>query len=253
MAHLTRSAKSGSDWTINDLEAYNINTFFGGPLLAYHGPADFLQHQCGTPGRGLDAASSPLLKRLDLAAPVTEGEESAVVGFTAELLRFLGYERQDTMVRTRKNLRLLICDEFVYAQTDVCLLNIETLSALLLLIAQAIAAFQENNKRRARLFLNSLPVQIIPGITMVGTFPTFYKIAVTSELDHSIRHGQYPATETVVYCHTPRVPSRHRSEGMHSLPNRELLVRCYEAFKSIVLRDEVIARSVVLSTNTKGV
>ncbi|KAK0472548.1 hypothetical protein IW261DRAFT_1665447 [Armillaria novae-zelandiae] len=72
---------------------------------------------------------------------------------------------------------------------------------------------------------------------MVGTFPTFYKITVTSELDQCIRHGQYPATQTVVYRHTPRVP-RGRSEGMRPLPSRELLVRCYEAFKHIVLPNE---------------
>ncbi|KAK0200435.1 hypothetical protein DFS33DRAFT_1277871 [Desarmillaria ectypa] len=242
MAHVIRSAKSGSYWTTNELEAYNIvikeqneNTSFGGPLPAYHGPADFLQHEY-VAGR-LDTTSSSLLKRLDLAVDVMEGEESAVDDFVAELLRVLGYERQDTV--------------YVYAKTDICLLDAESLVLLLVqedkthinpmdpepeLIAEAIAAFQENNKQRARLFLDPLPVQILPGITVVGTCPTFYKITVTSELDHCIRHGQYPVTQTAVYRHTPRVP-RRRSEGMRPLPSREL-IRCYEAFKRIVLPDE---------------
>ncbi|KAK0218822.1 hypothetical protein IW262DRAFT_1317667 [Armillaria fumosa] len=257
MANIIRSAKPGSRWTTNELEAYNIvikeqneNTFFEKPLPAYHGPADFLQHEHATVR--LDAASNSLLKRLDLAADVVEGEESAVNDFVAELLRILGYERQDTVVRTRKNIRFLMCGEYVHATTDACLLDAESLVLLLVqedkshinpmdpesqLIAEAIAAFQENNKRRTRLFLEPLPVQIIPGITMIGTFPTFYKIAVTSELDQCIRQGQYPATQTVVYRHTPRVP-RRRNEGMRPLPSRELLIRCYEAFKHIVLQDE---------------
>ncbi|KAK0187508.1 hypothetical protein F5146DRAFT_1059018 [Armillaria mellea] len=145
-----------------------------------------------------------------------------------------------------------MCGQDVYAKTDVCLLDIESLVLLLVqedkshiqpmdpepqLIAEAIAAFQENNKQRAWLFLDPLPVQVLPGITMVGTFPAFYKIAVTSELDRCIRHGQYPATQTIVYRHTPRVP-RRRSDGMRPLLNRGLLVRCYEAFKRIVLLDE---------------
>ncbi|KAK0187513.1 hypothetical protein F5146DRAFT_1140929 [Armillaria mellea] len=235
MAQITRSAKSGTDWTTNELEAYNIvvqeqneNVFFGGPLSAYHGPADFIHHEYRT--GILDSESALLLKRLNLAVDITEGEESAV-----------------------DDLLLSYCVSWdVYAKTDVCLLDIESFVLLLVqedkshikpmdpeaqLIAEAIAAFQENNKPRARLFLDPLPVQILPGITMVGTFPAFYKIAVTSELDRCIRHGQYPATQTIVYRHTPRVP-RRRSGGMRPLPNRELLVRCYEAFKCIVLPDE---------------
>jgi len=75
-------------------------------------------------------------------------------------------------------------------------------------------------------------MQVIPGITMVGIFPTFYNVKVTAE-DHSVRFGQYPKTQTVVYCHTPRVPKR-RSDGMRPLDNRKLVLRCYEAFKKFV-------------------
>ena len=49
------------------------------------------------------------------------------------------------------------------------------------------------------LFLEPLEMQMIPGITMVGTFPRFYKIKVTTDLDRCVRFGQYPEIQTVVY------------------------------------------------------
>jgi len=171
-------------------------------------------------------------------------------GFAAELLRVMGYEREDTVVRTRKNIRPLnLCSQIVIAKTDVCLMDAASEIFLLVqedkthinpsdpeaqLIAEAIGAFQENNSIRVNeLFLDPLEMQVIPGITMVGTFPRFYKITVTSDFDLCVRFGQYPTTHTVVYRHTPRVPSR-RSDGMRPLDNRKLVLRCYEGFKKIV-------------------
>jgi len=255
MANLLRFAKSGSSWGTNELEAYNISiveqgqeTFFGGPLPAYTGPAGFLQHEDRV--QGLDASSLALIKRLDLAMKVMDGEESAVDDFAAELLRAMGYETEETVIRTRKSIRLIMCGEQVYAKTDVCVLDADSEILLLVqedkthinpqdpepqLIAEAIATFQSNNAKRVNdLFLNPLQSMVLPGITLTGTFPRFYKIRVTADLDHCVRHGLYPAAQTVVYRHTPRVP-RRRSDGMRPLDNRGVILRCYEAFRQIVL------------------
>ena len=260
MAQLIRLAKSASDWSLNDLEAYNIvvkeqkaEDFFGGPLPDYTGPVGFVQVE-SLPAYDVDAASKALIKRLDLAMTLYEGEESAVDDFAAELLRALGYETDDTVVRTRKTLRLFLCGEKVYAKTDVCVLDTGTGVLLVVqedkshlnptadpepqLIAEAIAAFQENNVKRERAALEPLSEALIPGITMMGTFPRFYKIKVTDELNYAIRHGQYPETMTRVYRHTPRVP-RRSLDGMKPLDNRKHVVRCYEAFKQVVFREYV--------------
>lgn len=94
---------------------------------------------------------------------VFEGEESAVNDFAAELLRAIGYETENTVVRTRKNIRLFMCGESKYAKTDVCLMDVSSEILLLVqedkthispsdpesqLIAEAIAAFQVNNSKR---------------------------------------------------------------------------------------------------------
>jgi len=169
--------------------------------------------------------------------------------FAAELLRVLGYETAQTVVRTRKNIRLSMCGEQVYAKTDVCILDVD--SEILLLVqedkthinpadpepqqvAEAIAAFQANNANRVNnLLVDPLDSQVFPGITMVGTFPRFYKIRVTTELDQCVRTGTYPTTATIIDHHTP-LP-RRQSDGVRPLDNRIQVLRCYEGFKQFVL------------------
>ena len=271
MANIIRLAKSGGDWTYNELEAYNISVqeqaqpaFFGGPLPEYTGPAGFFQQE--DRDQTLDASSLALIKRLDLATKLKEGEESAVDDFAAELLRAMGYERHDTVVRTRKSLRLSMCGALVFAKTDVCLLQVDADILLIVqedkthisptdpeaqLIAEAIAAFQENNTKRVNeLFLEPLERQVIPGITMIGTFPRFYKITVTAELNRCVIFGQYPTTPTVVYRHTPRVPKR-ASDGMRPLDNRKLVLQCYEGFKKIVFPSDGMLSSPQIDARCK--
>jgi hypothetical protein len=167
MANLVRLPKLGSDWTSNELVAYHIAIqeqdqvqFFGGPLPEYASPVGFIEHE----GRvqGLDAPSLALIKRLDLALKILEGEESAVDDFAAELLRVMGYERDETLVRTRKSIWLCMCGEIVFAKTDVCLMDVSSQILLLVqedkmhinpsdpeaqLMAEAIAAFRRTMRR----------------------------------------------------------------------------------------------------------
>jgi hypothetical protein len=258
MVNLVRSAKSGSDWTRFDLAAYNISIveqdqdiFFGGSLPPYTGPVGFVQHEARV--HGLDLPSLALIKRLRLAMRLIEGEESCVDDFTAGILRALGYETEETVVLSQKNIRLYMCGKTVYTKTDVCILD-DSFEILLLaqedkshicesdpeaqLVAEAVAAFQANNEIRVNeRFVQPLQRYVFPGITMVGTFPRFYKIAVTADLDQAIRYGDYPPTETIVYRHTPRVPGG-RNEGMKPLMNRQLIMQCYEAFKGFVFPKE---------------
>ena len=76
----------------------------------------------------------------------------------------------------------------------------------------------------------------MPGIVMAGTSPTFFKIPVTQTLATHIRHGTYPPEETrVTYCYPPVPrPASRRGEGMKPLDNRHEILKCYEAFKTIV-------------------
>ena len=76
----------------------------------------------------------------------------------------------------------------------------------------------------------------MPGIIMVGTSPTFFKIPITQNLVAHIRDGTYPPEEThVTFCYPPVPrPDCLRSEGMKPLDNRGGILSCYEAFRVIV-------------------
>ncbi len=105
-------------------------------------------------------------------------------------------------------------------------------------IAEAIAAFQENNIERARKSLEPLKEALIFGITMSHSSPKFYKIKVTEELDYALRHGLYPPTTTFVYRHTPRLPLCGLGYGMRTLENRKVMLQCFEAFKRFVFQTQ---------------
>ncbi|KAF8188714.1 hypothetical protein BJ912DRAFT_968297 [Pholiota molesta] len=260
MADLVRNARSGSTWTEHELIAYNISiadqdqqTFFGGPLPKYTGPPGFTQYEELTDN--LDQPSLSLIMRL-LSTHREEDDDSAAiqVDFTHEVLRAVGYERRDACVRRRKALLLDISGEEVHTQADVCVLGAgnHKLDNILLvvqvdrthsdpaadpeaqLVASAIAAFQMNNANRCyRLFLPALESLVVPGVTVSGSFPRFYKIHVTSALDLCVMGGLYPPVQTTVHRHTPCVPGRS-SEGMKPLSNRVHILECYEAFKNVV-------------------
>jgi len=255
MAKVSRSAKFGAEWTSNELLAYNVavvekneQQFFGAPLPAYTGPAGFIQYEDRV--QGIDKESLALLKRLDLATKRAEEEESAGEDFVSEVLRALGYETEQTVIRRRKSIRFNMCGKTVYAKANVCIQDINSNILLLLvqdsdpahseaqLVAGAIGAFQTNNaNRNTNLFLPSLTSYVFPGITLTGTLPRFYKIKVTLDLDLAIQSAQYPEVKTVIERHTPRIPGSP-NDGMKPLDNRIKILQCFEAFKPFVNEEE---------------
>ncbi len=76
----------------------------------------------------------------------------------------------------------------------------------------------------------------MPGITLIGTTPIFYKIPVSVELVRHVARGTYPSQSTIVSGHVPAVPRpfRRYSEPMKPVDTREAILRCYEAFKAVV-------------------
>jgi hypothetical protein len=260
MANLIRRPIPGKNWTAHELSAYNISivqqdeqSFFGSPLPAFNGPLGFVQYENPVPG--LDKPSLALIKRLKLAERIVKGETSAVDGFTAEILRALGFETGDALVCTRKSILLDICGRYdVETKADVCIVrvNIDDENILLVgqedkshiyrldpeppLVATMIAAFQENNRDTFYRWARSpiLESQILSGITMKGVFPQFYKAKLTTDLDNCVQNGRYPAKETVIHRYTPQIQSGHKHAGMSLLDNRIHILRCYQAFKNVV-------------------
>ncbi|KIJ42733.1 hypothetical protein M422DRAFT_170821 [Sphaerobolus stellatus SS14] len=259
MANIIRTAKSGSDWTVNELDAYNITivsqdlaTFFGSdvlPLPAHH--PDLVDKV--TADEMEDEDSYQVARYMDLAMNPIPGEESAVDDFVMQLLRTIrGYAGRAVGrdLRSRKDIPFLICGEWRHAKIDVCVMDRNEILLLVQedkrhmelgdphsqLIAEAIAAVQSNNRVRDHLGLDILDFKEMAGIVMIGTSPTFFKVPVTRDLMQAVQRGQYPSTPTVVAMHRPILPRplRRLSEGMRHLDNRRAIIACFEAFKQFV-------------------
>ncbi|KAI0299842.1 hypothetical protein BC826DRAFT_966837 [Russula brevipes] len=210
MANLIRSAKFGNDWTRNDLASYNITvnqmaptTFFGlqelpppsvdQELLAVADANDMQQ-----------ALHAELINLLDLTM-IPGSEESSAVDFSAKLFRVLGYDYWNRVARTRMSIDLFICGEKRHTKADNTILLLvqedkrvfpgDPLDAQAQLVAGAVAAFNTNNASREAAGLPPLAEKVMPGIVMVGTSPSFFKIPVTQTLASHIAHGTYPPEE----------------------------------------------------------
>jgi hypothetical protein len=146
---------------------------------------------------------------------------------------------------TGYNIPFLISGVVSNAETDVCVLGKNDGSLLFLqenktlcsrkdpepqVIAEAIAAFQENNRLRFRMGSSAINNMIIPCVSMVGTHPTFYLVTVTEELSKCVKEAIYPPETTTVFRHIPDI----YIEGMRPIHDRRKIIKCYTAFKRFV-------------------
>jgi hypothetical protein len=255
MTSLERSPKSGNDWSVEDLRAYNITietqdfgSFFGQPWPSLQ-PSELLTKKKAEEVTSVE--NYRVISLMDLAMNRVPNEESKVAQFTEKLLTALEYESLTKSVVLQQQIPLFICGQSRHATTDVCIMD--TSEILLVcqedkrhmdggdpypqLIVEAVAAFQFNNYKRTRILNEpALTSKVIAGITMLGTSPTFFKIPVTQELASAVELGEYPATPTVVTMHVPDIPrpSCRVAEGMEPLDNRQVIFACFEAFKQFV-------------------
>ncbi|KAF8589536.1 hypothetical protein K439DRAFT_1612752 [Ramaria rubella] len=147
-------------------------------------------------------------------------EESAFDDFTVELLRLLNYNSKGQIFRTRKDLPLLMCGESMKAKPNLCIIDTDQWGIILLieedkhlsnveahaqLVAEAIACFAYNNEHRQCTQLPELSRMVIPGVTLVGTSPNFFKIPVTRDLEYTVCHGVAPKEKTIIPTHRPEV------------------------------------------------
>ncbi|KAG2130536.1 hypothetical protein BD769DRAFT_635695 [Suillus cothurnatus] len=214
-----RTAKSASNWEQDDLELYHITIE---PL----NPAQFFPSVPNTLG-GLDPALAfasfgatyvsdktyRVLRFLE-AATDAKAHETSTDEFAHVILTAIGFDDEHELdVRVRYPNSLWVCGEKRSAEVHVCLRDWSAGIVYIIqenkttknshdpepqLIAEAIAAFQNNNNIRQGMGLDSLDKITLPCITMVGTRVTFYLVPVTDELNNAVVYGTYPESETKV-------------------------------------------------------
>ncbi|KAH8993687.1 hypothetical protein EDB92DRAFT_1852753 [Lactarius akahatsu] len=263
MATLIRSTTPGSSWTRDELRAYNITvasqdiaTFFGNPTLPQPSIRQVTLEDETYPPEGVaNKDDRKFFVYLEDATKPPPGEESSVDTFATHLLSLLGYDElvSHCYVAGRRDIPFFMCGGNTHAKTDACVVNLHTEIFLLVqedkrfqsevnpepqLIAEAIASFQFNNGLLRKKGKKPIEKKTVPGITMIGTTPTFYKIEVTQDLVDAIETAQYPESPTIVHKLVPPVEdfdgSHLRKDGMKTLSNRAVILRCFEAFKQFV-------------------
>jgi len=239
MAYLFRIAKSGSDWTTNELLAYNIrvssqtpHSFYGIPLPPVASlndlDPDLVSGTLST--QVLKDETYRLLQYLDLASTANAGQESAINDFAREILRVLGGD-PDRSAQTDVTLIHGSSTILLVVQEDKTTVSARDPEAQV--IAEAIATFQYNNRTRARLGQHELDTMTIPCITMIGTRPIFYLVPVTQGLSQAVATAQYPTNPTVVKKCVVASNSCRLSEGMETVDFRQVALQHYTAFRTL--------------------
>ncbi|KAF0433740.1 hypothetical protein F8M41_004993 [Gigaspora margarita] len=140
--------------------------------------------------------------------------ESAVDDLAKSTLELFNYDRGDLRIQSREELKLEMCGSRTYAKPDMCIETSRLVIKLLVqedksykvsnqdndaesqVFAEAIASFQGNSK--VEIFKPPLEAQLIPCITLLGTYPTFYLFKVTKMLSECVKMGNRPEEKTIV-------------------------------------------------------
>ncbi|KAG6373103.1 hypothetical protein JVT61DRAFT_6705 [Boletus reticuloceps] len=268
MSRTSQAAKSASAWGPSELNKFRINvisedstTLFGGPLPD---PLSVRPEILTTPSyRDVPPGDRHLLLFLRSmeAASSTGKHERDVNNFTPQLLYEHGYldkSRDEIMVRGKPDIEFDMCGESKHAIVDFVIEDLYTGIVLLVqenkraggpgggtrgtpeaqLIAEAIAAFSQNNRIRRMCGDDPLDRQTIPGIQLTGTYPTFYKVTVTEALVRAIREGTDPDEETIVYAHCPDLAAHTTrnlvDQGMMVSESRRIISSSFVAFKQFL-------------------
>lgn len=281
MANLIRSARSGSKWTQHDLTAYRINVvpttlqnFFGIPafpaLPVTYSQAILLNLNHPPPGPiPLSEQEEDFFMHMSNVED-PRSTESSVDAFFLWLYSSGGpvqYSGNGRGASQKRELRFWMSGEKVFAKNDIYLWRQLGYRRYVLvqenkelgsqadpepqLIAEAIAAFSENNEALVRSGANPLPFCDIPGITVVGTAPTFYLIRVTTNLIKALERARLPAQATIVKKYTPPVPNpqAYLTDGMRPLANRYLIFQCLEALRALINSLALLASCATTSHN----
>ncbi|KFH61749.1 hypothetical protein MVEG_12409 [Podila verticillata NRRL 6337] len=258
--------RAGGDWDTSVLEYFRVEfvdvdsfeDFFGIPPPILEEPVlTFCNMQINpmdidaSVALTTDMQLKRTLRSLHRAVRDETHPESAVDDFGADVLKLCMYDEVKS-IGTNPLLKLKMCGEFVFAKPDVYVYtssgdiifliqedkrymtsgdyDLENTEAQM--VAEAIAAFQQNNRKRA-LTRDVRDSQLLPCITMLGSYPIFYLFEVTTTLANHVRDGT--TANDVTSIRRYRVPPLlHVGDTMYNNIKRREIMEAYMAFKRFV-------------------
>jgi len=127
MAHFIRSAKSGSDWTENELFAFNIviqdvdvATFFGFPHFPPTTVSPVILNNALQPDLPISKDDRLFFQYLERA---NIGEEATVNDFAGHILRMLNFDDEGRLIATKRELSFTMCGTRVWAEADITVMD----------------------------------------------------------------------------------------------------------------------------------
>jgi hypothetical protein len=126
MANITRSARSGSGWSVNELLAFNIRidietvdaaTFFGNANLPLPSVSPVILNHVRMSAGPLTKTDWQFFQYLRHAST---GEEARVDDFAPFILRLLGYDDSERLIIQRPELPFIMSGERVSTKPDIC-------------------------------------------------------------------------------------------------------------------------------------
>ena len=135
MANTIRSAKSGSDWTTNELVGFNITvvddnvaTFFGNPNLPASTVDPIIFNNVGLPPGPVAKSTRLFFRYLQDAIerfPPGQPTEAVVDTFALNLLGLLDYDEPNRALYQRMEIGFgfIMCSQRVDAKPDICIMD----------------------------------------------------------------------------------------------------------------------------------
>jgi len=244
----------------DSLKYENEHEFFGSkPTPPLTLSSDFLACLHAEDAVYGDKGAYELLQYLDATTIRTFGEESPVNDFVVTLLRALNFAPKGTMIRTRKDFRFLSHTDTQHVKADVCILegtdpvliiqedksHLDPFhNAFVGLITTALASFCADASHREQYNTMARHSDIVHGIIMNGSWPTFYKIAGLKQLAAIWKwkpiYGEgYSCEDIQIRAYRPSVPRplQREREGMKPLDNRKIVLYSFLRFKHLVFEN----------------
>ncbi|KXN69568.1 hypothetical protein CONCODRAFT_71370 [Conidiobolus coronatus NRRL 28638] len=241
-------AKSGSKWTANELDYFNIVVSNVDRFRNFFGiePAELPE----TVRTFVNIDLKRCVRQLYAATRLNINAESSVNDFAVKVLELCEHDDGGRTVGTRPEIDLLMTGKIKYAKPDayvhtdndgIVLLvqedkNWRTRSTKIRdveaqVIAEAIAAYQYNRNKDMLAHRPEVLEQQFPCIVMFGAYPMFYLITVTNMLSQAVASGSKPSVPTEVKKFSIPPIEGIIGDTLYDREKRLRIMQAYIAFK----------------------
>ncbi|KAJ3317803.1 hypothetical protein HDV06_001123 [Boothiomyces sp. JEL0866] len=181
-------------------------------------------------------------------------DEPIVDEMAKDFFNLLGfYDNETIYIHGPKNINMLMTNKKIFAKPDICIEKISNNILLLVqedksmftgrdvnndaeaqLVAEMLSAYNNNINIKLQLKEeNALEPQTLYGITLLGTYPTFYKFTISKNILDHISNGDI-VDEKIYTCYKYSIGKKDINFLFNEKSNIRKFVECLEVLKLII-------------------